>query len=193
MLREQALEKEMCLLIWTDRVKLEPELTLEQVQVDPVQKMGMVRRMYYHTFPKEKPHTIINTTTTKSNVPVSGQRGNLGAFARAKTTTSYATTAPRKQTPTPETEAEAVASLAEGKPPEPADAKPLTLEDMKAVLLERMTIDEVSARQLATQRAQTVYDYLAGPCQVPADRLTLGVLTADKPPAKGARVELRLK
>lgn len=191
-LRDQALEKEMCLLIWKDRVKLEPELKLEDVQVDPLQKMGMVRRMYYHTFPKEKPKTVIHTTTTKSNAPVSGQRGNLGAFAREKTTTSLAKTAPKKK-PTPQSEAEVLADLAAGKVPEPVDASPLTLEEMKAILLERMTIDEESGRLLATRRAQTVYDYLTGPCQVPADRLTLTVLAADKPAAKGARVELRLK
>ncbi|MBK9992205.1 MAG: DUF748 domain-containing protein [Verrucomicrobia bacterium] len=192
-LREQALEKEMRLLIWKDRQKLETELTMDQVQVDPQQKMGMVRRLYYHTFPKEKPRTIISTTTTRSNAPVSGLRGNLGAFERAKTTTTYSKTAPKKKAPVAEGETIDVSSLAEGKLPVGGDAKPLTLDEMKAVLLERMTIDDQAARELATQRAQTVYDYLAGPCQVQADRLTLVGLSAETPAAKGARVELRLK
>lgn len=189
-LREQALEMEMRQLIWSDRRKLEPDLSLEQVQVDPVQKLGMVRRLYYIAFPGEKPRHIITTTTTRPNTVVSGQRGNLGSFERSKTTTTTSTTQKKMA---PVISDGAGVDVTDGKSPAPTDKKPLTLEEMKAVLLERLTVDQEAYRQLAAQRAKTVYEYLAGTCQVPAERLTLVGATDETPAAKGTRVELRLK
>ena len=71
--------------------------------------------------------------------------------------------------------------------------KAITLEEMKAKLLERITVDEEAYRQLAAERANTVRKYLAEQGQVPAERVSLAGVTTQSPAAKGTRVELRLK
>jgi len=178
-------------IIWADRRMVEPDLTLDQIQLDPVQKMGMVRRLYYKTFPNEAPRRSSITPASPSG-PVSGQRGNLGAFKRSESTISRSSPAP-KTVALPDKNADPSA------PPENAlvelKSKPKAMapEEMKARLLEQMTVDDDAFRQLAKERANAVQKYLINQGQVPAERVSLAGITAEIPAAKGARVELRLQ
>jgi hypothetical protein len=188
-LREQALDNKLRNIIWADRRMVEPDLTLDQIQLDPVQKMGMVRRLYYKTFPNEAPRRSSITPASPSG-PVAGQRGNLGAFKRSESTIS-------RSRPAPKTVALPDKNADPSVPPENAPvelkSKSFTPEEMKARLLEQMTIDEEAYRQLATGRANAVQKYLVNQGQVPAERVSLAGITAETPAAKGARVELRLQ
>ena len=190
-LREKALENKMRNLIWEDRRLVEPDVALDQIQLDPVQKMGMVRRFYYKTFPSEAPRRASITPATPSG-PVSGQRGNLGAFQHgASSSVSRPRPVPKpEQPPMPESNANETITDPTPKIPE---SKVVTLEEMKARLLEKITVDEESYRQLASDRANAVRKYLVDNGQVPADRISLAAITAETPAAKGTRVELRLK
>jgi hypothetical protein len=190
-LREKVLENKMRNLIWEDRRLVEPDVTLDQIQLDPVQKMGMVRRFYYKTFPSEAPRRA-SITPAKPSGPVSGQRGNLGAFQHGG---SSSVSRPRpvakpEQPPTAEGTANETTADPTPKVPEP---KVVTLEEMKARLLEKITVEEESYRQLASDRAIAIRKYLADFGQVPADRVSLAAITPETPAAKGTRVELRLK
>jgi hypothetical protein len=190
MLREKALENKMRNLIWEDRRLVEPDITLDQIQLDPVQKMGMVRRFYYKTFPNEAPRRA-SITPAKPSGPVAGQRGNLGAFQHGSSSVSRPRpVAKPEQTPKAEDTANETTTDPTPKVPEP---KVVTLEEMKARLLEKMTIEEEAYRQLASDRANAVRKYLVEKGQVPADRISLAGITAETPAAKGTRVELRLK
>jgi hypothetical protein len=95
-----------------------------------------------------------------------------------------------EQTPKAEDTANETTTDPTPKVPEP---KVVTLEEMKARLLEKMTIEEEAYRQLASDRANAVRKYLVEKGQVPADRISLAGITAETPAAKGTRVELRLK
>ena len=186
-LREQALENKMRAIIWEDKRRVEPDLTLDQVQLDPVQKIGMVRRLYFKAFPKEAPHRAA-FVAAKPVGPVAAQRGNLGAFARNASKVTHETPKPD---PTPKAAADADTNV------EPATTLPkpkaLTMEEMEARLLEQMTVDEDAYRQLAAERANAVLKYLVDHGEVPAERVSLAGITTETPAAKGARVELRLK
>jgi len=185
-LRELALEKQMRNLVWADRRQMEPEITLDQIQLDPVQKAGMVRRFYYKTFPKEAPRrTWFNAAADDSGrSSVSAQRGDLGSLTRrAKAKVSLPPPTPKK--PTAPEPGETVT-------PTPGP-KTLTVEGMKARLLEKAVVDEEAFRQLAAERASAVREYLVTQGQVPAERISLVAATADAPLALGTRVELRLK
>ena len=184
---EQALENRMRNIIWEDKRMTEPDITLDQIQLDPVQIMGMVRRLYYKTFPNEAPRRA-SFTPAKPVGPVAGQRGNLGAFAR---NTGAVTHQAPKPPPTPEAKADDGTN--EQPSPVPPKPKVLTPEEMKARLLELITVDEEAYRQLAAERASAVRKYLLNHGEVPAERVSLAGLTTETPAAKGARVELRLK
>lgn len=192
-LRELALDNKMRAIIWEDRRMVEPDITLDQIQLDPVQKMGMVRRFYYKTFPNEAPRHA-STTAAAPSGPVSGQRGNLGAFTRSEAKVSHTPAAPK---PTPVPEAASADGTAAGASTETAPKfttpKAITLEEMKARLLERITVDEDAYRQLAAGRANAVLKYLVNQGEVPAERVALAGITAETPAAKGTRVELHLK
>jgi hypothetical protein len=186
-LREKALEDKMRNIIWTDKRMMEPDITLDQIQLDPVQKIGMVRRLYYLTFPNEAPRRAA-IIPAKPVAPVAGQRGNLGAFARNTNTVTHEVPKPAL---TPKSAADADSSAdSSTKQPTP---KALTPEEMKARLLELMTVDEEVYRQLAAERANTVLKYLVSHGEVPAERVSLAGITTETPAAKGARVQLRLK
>jgi len=189
-LRELALENKMRNIIWADRRMVETELTLEQVQIDPVQKAGMIRRLYYKTYPSEKPRHASFGGGEPSG-PVAGSRGNLGAFKRSETTISKAR-AVAKYIPLPDKNADP--SLPpENAPVELKSKATLTPEEMKARLLGELTLDDEAYRQLALERATAVRKYLVNTGQVPAERISLAGITEETPAAKGARVELRLK
>jgi hypothetical protein len=189
-LREKALEDKMRNLIWEDRRLVEPDVTLDQIQLDPVQKMGMVRRFYYKTFPSEAPRRS-SITPAKPSGPVSGQRGNLGAFQHGSSSVSRPRPVAKPEQPsTPDSNANETTTDPTPKIPEP---KVVTLEEMKARLLEKMAIEEEAYRQLGSDRANAVRKYLVEKGQVPADRISLAAITAETPAAKGTRVELRLK
>lgn len=186
-LREQALENKMRDIIWEDRRRMEPDITLDQIQLDPVQKMGMVRRLYYKTFPNEAPRRA-SFIPAKPVGPVAGQRGNLGAFARNASSLTHEAPKPAL---TPETKSATGTNIDPSlTPPKP---KALTPEEMQARLLELITVDEEAYRQLAAERANAVRKYLVNHGEVPAERVSLAGITAETPAAKGARVELRLK
>jgi len=189
-LREKALENKMRNLIWEDRRLVEPDIALDQIQLDPVQKMGMVRRFYYKTFPSEAPRRS-SITPAKPSGPVAGQRGNLGAFQHGSSSVSR----PRPVAkPEQSSKAEDTANETTTDPtPKVPEPKVVTLEEMKARLLERMTVEEEAYRQLASDRANAVRKYLVDKGQVPGDRISLAGITAETPAAKGTRVELRLK
>jgi hypothetical protein len=190
-LREQALENKMRNIIWEDRRHVEPDITLDQIQLDPAQKMGMVRRFYYKTFPNEAPRHA-SVTPAEPSRPVAGQRGNLGTFQRRQATISRPAPTP-KPASAPPAGAETDGVITETSPDLPPTPKAISLDEMKAKLLERMTVDEEAYRQLADGRAQMVREYLVNQGQVPAERLSLVGATAETPVAKGARVDLRLK
>jgi len=194
-LRELALEKQMRNIIWADRRLVEPDITLDQIQIDPVQKLGMVRRFYYKTFPNEALRRASITPAGPSR-PVAGQRGNLGTFQRSKATISRPPPAPTKPpVPAPSSvddTSDKTIVTTETSPVLPTP-KAITLEEMKAKLLERITLDEEAYRQLAAERANVVRKYLVDQGQVPAERVSLAEGTAQSPTAKGTRVELRLK
>ncbi len=189
-LRELALENKMRAIIWADRRMVETELTLEQVQIDPVQKAGMIRRLYYKTYPSEKPHPASFGGGEPSG-PVAGARGNLGAFKRNEITISKRR-AVAKPVPLPDKNADP--SL----PPDNAQVElkskaTLTPDEMKVRLLGELKLDDETYRQLAVERATAVRKYLVNSGQVPAERISLAEITPETPAAKGARVELRLK
>ena len=191
-LREQALDNQMRSLIWADRRRVEPEITLDQIQLDPMQKMGMVRRFYYKSFPNEAPRHV-SATPAGPTPTVSGQRGNLGGFQRRQATVSRSAPTPApKPTPPPVDTGAGDETITETSPV-PTAPKPMTLEEMKARLLARITVDEEAFRQLAAERAQVVREYLVNQGQVPAERISLVGATAETPAAKGTRVDLRLK
>jgi hypothetical protein len=190
MLREKALENKMRNLIWEDRRLVEPDVTLDQIELDPVQKMGMVRRFYYKTFPSEAPRRA-SITPAKPSGPVSGQRGNLGAFQHGSSSVSRPRPVAKPEQPSmPEDTANETTTDPTPKVPEP---KVVTLEEMKARLLDKMTVEEETYRQLASDRANAVRKYLVDNGQVPADRISLAAITDETPAAKGTRVELHLK
>jgi hypothetical protein len=174
---------------------VDPEITFDQIQLEPAQKMGMVRRLYYKTFPKEAPKHAVSENSA-GNAVVSGQRGNLGAFHRS--TSSVSSTPPRtapKKAPEAEKGPDKGADgteIVETTPTLP-EAKPPALEQMKERLLSLTTVDDEAMRQLAVDRANAVREYLINIGEVPAERLSLAAITADQPATKGARVELRLK
>jgi hypothetical protein len=189
-LRERALENEMRGIILADRRLVDPDLTLDQIQLDPLQKMGMVRRFYYKMHPKDAPRRISRAPSIAA-APVAGQRGNLGVFQRKETSVPRPPPVAPKQAPAAEV------------PPAPGDTietsplppgpKQVSLEEMKARLIENMTIDDDVFIQLASNRAKAVRDYLVDRGLVPAERISLAAEAPAAPVAKGARVELRLK
>jgi hypothetical protein len=198
-LREMALEDEMRNFIWTDRRLTEPDITLDQIQLEPGQKLGLIRRLYYKMYPSEAPRRTSFGTSGGPTPTVSGQRGNLGVFQRSQATISRQPPVAPKPPPPPEPSAGPGTSTGTDvtetteTPALPTAPKQLTLDEMKAKLLERITVDDEAFRQLAEERAKTVREYLINRGQVPAERVSLVGLTSDAPAAKGARVELRLK
>ena len=188
-LREIALENQMRNVILADRRMVEPELTLEQVQVDPVQKPGMIRRLYYKKYPGEKPHHASFGGGEPSG-PVAGSRGNLGAFKRSETTISKVRPV-AKRIPLPDKNADP--SVPSENAQVELKVKTLTPEEMKMMLLGELKLDDEAYRQLALERATGVRQYLVNNGLVPAERISLAGITAETPAAKGARVELRLK
>ncbi|MFT3867287.1 MAG: DUF748 domain-containing protein [Nibricoccus sp.] len=189
MVREQALENQMRNIIWNDRRMIDPAVTLDQIQIDPQQKNGMIRRLFYRAFPKERPKKLSPGDPGYEDDPAPGQRGNLGAFKRKKR--DVAPVAMQRQ------ELEAVKK---NKPDgtaettsEVKDIKPLSFDEMKARLLTQITVDEEAFRKLAIARANAVQQYLVNYGEVPAGRLSVVPITSDQPAAKGARVELKLK
>ena len=192
-LREKTLENEMRTIILADRRMVDPDITLDQIQLEPAQKMGMVRRLYYKSFPNEAPrHSSI--TAAEPPPPVAGQRGNLGAFKRNQASISRMPALPQAPTPVKVSEAgpDAASTVTETAP-KITVPKAIALEDMKARLLERITVDDEAFHRLASERAKAVREYLVVHGQVPAERVSLVSVTAETPAAKGSRVQLRLK
>jgi len=191
-LRGQMLENQMRNIVWNDQRMVDPSLTLDQIQIDPIQRNGMTRRLFYKAFPNEKPKRKAGGGPEEDDEPVAAQRGNLGAFARKKAATVAHTVPPPRPQLTP--------SGTEKKPDGTVDSssavtevKPPTFDEMRARLLDLITVDEETYRKLAADRAAAVQLYLINYGQVPADRLSLAAITTGRPAAKGARVELRLK
>lgn len=188
-LREQALENQMRNIIWNDRRMVDPAVTLDQIQIDPPQKNGMIRRLFYKAFPKERPKKLSPGDPGYEDDPAPGQRGNLGAFKRKKR--GVAPVAMQRQEleavnkTKPDGTAEATSEV--------KDIKPLSFDEMKARLLTQITVDEEAFRKLAGARANAVRQYLINYGEVPAERLSLVAITNDQPAAKGTRVELKLK
>lgn len=190
-LREEALETQMRNIIWNDRRMVDPAVTLDQIQIDPVQKNGMIRRLFYKAFPKEKPKRFSPGEEGYTDDVVVGQRGNLGSFARKKRAAAPAPAPAQRQ------------EVAQGNRTNPdgttdttaevKEVKPLTFEEMKARLLSQITVNEEAFRKLAAERANAVREYLVNHGEVPAERLSLAAITATQPAAKGARVELKLQ
>ncbi len=188
-LREQMLDAQMRNIIWNDRRLIEPEITLEQIEVDPAQRNGMIRRLYYKAFPKEKPKRSSPGDPGYADDSVAGQRGNLGAFQRKKRDEIMTMPRPAVVPKPKKKENDGTTETA----PELKEIKPPSFEEMKARLLEQLTVDEESFRKLASMRANAVRLYLINYGEVPPERISLAAITQENPAAKGARVELKLK
>jgi outer membrane protein OmpA-like peptidoglycan-associated protein len=188
-LREKSLDDQMRNIIWNDRRLVDPELTLEQVEVDPQQRKGMIRRLFYKAFPAERPRRHGGVEEDDSG-PVTSQRGDLGAF-RKKGPGTVAHEAPR---PTPPKQEDA--KLPEGTTETTAnitEVKPATFDEMHQRLLALVKIDDEILLKLAADRANVVRDYLVEKGQVEAQRLTIVAAKESSAQTKTPRVTLRLK
>jgi len=188
-LREQVLENQMRNIIWNDRRMVDPTITLEQIQLDPMQKNGMIRRLFYRAFPKEKPKHLKPGDPGYSEESVASQRGNLGAFQRKKKAVAPVPMQRQELDAVKKDKSDGTADTTS----EVKDVKPLGFDEMKSRLLALITVEEEAYRKLATDRASAVRQYLINIGEVPAERLSLVAITSDQAAAKGARVDLKLK
>ncbi|MFT3782734.1 MAG: DUF748 domain-containing protein [Nibricoccus sp.] len=187
-LRDQTLEMQMKNIIWNDKRMIDPEVTLDQIEIDPVQRNGMTRRLFYKAFPKEKPKRLAPGDPGYTDEVVVSQKGNLGAFQRKKKAVA--------PVPAQRTELTGKTTTAEGTTEttsELKEVKPPTFEEMKTRLLALIVLDEDAFRKLADERANAVRQYLINYGEVPPERLSVAPITENQPAVKGTRVELRLK